>query len=88
VADPFSESAITVRKASRIEGWSLAMTLAERTELRRKRIVVNMARSFEEAEGWDLDFWQRQTPEERLSALVAIRRDVEKALASRPPAKH
>ncbi len=63
------------------------MTLAERTELRRKRIVVNMARSFEEAEAWDLDFWQRQTPEERLSALVAIRRDVERALASRRPAE-
>lgn len=59
------------------------MTLAERTELRKKRIVANRARSFEEAEQWDLEFWQRQTPEERLSALVAIRRDVAKTLASR-----
>jgi len=29
------------------------------------------------AEEWDLDFWQRQTPEERLSALVTMRRDVD-----------
>lgn len=47
------------------------------------RMVVNHARSFEEAEAWDLEFWQNQTPEERLSALVAIRRDVELAQASR-----
>ena len=33
--------------------------------------------SFADAETWDLEYWQRRTPEERLSALVAIRRDVE-----------
>lgn len=37
---------------------------------------THRSRSFDEAEQWDLDFWQRRTPEERLSALVAIRRDV------------
>ena len=59
------------------------MTLAERTELRKKRIVANVARDHDEAEAWDLDFWQAMTPQQRLSALVAIRRDVEKISASR-----
>jgi hypothetical protein len=40
-------------------------------------MVVHRATSFEDAERWDLEFWQSRTPEERLSALVAIRRDVE-----------
>jgi hypothetical protein len=39
--------------------------------------------SFAEAETWDLDFWQRRTPEERLSALVAIHRDVALVEAAR-----
>ena len=37
---------------------------------------TNRARSTDDAEAWDLDYWQRRTPEERLSALVAIYRDV------------
>lgn len=40
-------------------------------------MVGNKTSSFEEADRWDLDFWQSKTPQERLSALVAIRRDVE-----------
>lgn len=59
------------------------MTLEQRSAERRKRIVVNVAHSFQEAEDWDLRFWQDRTPEERLSALVAIRRDVEKVKAAR-----
>lgn len=59
------------------------MTLEERTALRRRRMVAHVARSYDEAEAWDLDFWLAMTPQERLSALVAIRRDVEKVLASR-----
>ena len=43
---------------------------------RRKRIVGNVAKNFAEAEQWDLEFWQSQTPEMRLSALVALRNDV------------
>ena len=39
--------------------------------------------AFEEAEAWDLDFRQRQSPEQRLSALVAIRRDVDKVIKGR-----
>ena len=59
------------------------MTLAERTEVRRKRMVVHRAHGFADAERWDLDYWQKQSPEMRLSALVAIRRDVAKVMASR-----
>ena len=49
-------------------------------------MVVHRARSFADAEAWDLDYWQRRTPEERLSALVAIRRDAELAMAARAEA--
>ena len=55
-----------------------AMGIKERSRERRKRIVVNLADSHEDAERWDLEFWQSQTPQMRLSALVAIRRDLEK----------
>lgn len=44
---------------------------------------THRARSFADAEAWDLDYWQRRTPEERLSALVAIRREVELVEAAR-----
>ena len=59
------------------------MGIRERSAKRRKRIVAHRAPSFEDAEKWDLDFWQRQTPEQRLSALVAIREDVKKVERSR-----
>ncbi len=47
---------------------------------------VHRAASFADAEAWDLDFWQRRSPEERLSALVAIRREVELVEAARDEA--
>ncbi len=56
------------------------MGIKERTQERRKKIVAHKADSFKDAEDWDLDFWLSQTPQQRLSALVAIRRDVEKVL--------
>lgn len=59
------------------------MSIEERSEERRRRMVGHRAQSFEDAERWDLDFWQSVTPEERLSALVAIRRDVELVEAGR-----
>ncbi len=59
------------------------MSIEERSQERRKRMVVHLATSFEDAEAWDLDFWQKMTPEERLSALIAIRRDVEVVEAAR-----
>jgi hypothetical protein len=45
---------------------------------RQKRMVVNRAENYKAAEQWDLDFWQKQTPQQRLSALVFIRRDIRK----------
>lgn len=57
--------------------------LRERSRQRRERMVVNRAHSYEEAERWDLEFWQRQTPQDRLSALAAIHREVELIEAAR-----
>jgi len=59
------------------------MSIEERSRERRRKMIVHRARNFREAEEWDLDFWQSVTPEERLSALVAIRRDVELVEAGR-----
>lgn len=50
--------------------------LAKRSAERRKRMVTHRAASFEDAERWDLAFWQSRTPQERLSALVDIREDI------------
>ena len=61
------------------------MGIEERSRERRRRIVGNRTTCFEDAEAWDLEFWQQRTPEERLSALVAIRRDVDTVVASRGP---
>lgn len=52
--------------------------IRRRSGERGKRMVANRAANFEEAERWDLDFWLGQSPEMRLSALVAIRRDIQK----------
>ncbi len=55
----------------------------ERSRRRKERIRVHRASSFDDAERWDLEFWQSQTPQARLSALVAILRDVEKVRTGR-----
>ena len=52
------------------------MTLKQRSAARPRRIVAHRTKSHAEADAWDLEFWQRQTPEARLSALVAIREDI------------
>lgn len=36
----------------------------------------HIATDWRDADEWDLDFWQRQGAEARLSALVALRRDL------------
>jgi hypothetical protein len=59
------------------------MGLKERSEERRKRIKTHRAKDFADAEQWDLEFWQEQTPEDRLSALVSILQDVEKVEKSK-----
>ena len=62
--------------------------MAERSRLRRERMVAHRASGHADAEAWDLDFWQSQSPEDRLSALVAIRRDVEAVEAGRKNGHH
>ena len=59
------------------------MGIKERSEERRKCMVAHRAANFEEAEQWDLDFWQKQTPQQRLSALVSIRKDILKVQKAR-----
>ncbi len=59
------------------------MALEERSKARRERMVVHRARSHEEAERWDLEYWQSKTPTERLAALVAIHRDIAKVQGAR-----
>ena len=59
------------------------MNIKERAVARQKRIVAHRAADFNDAESWDLTYWQSQTPEQRLSALVAIRRDVKKVEQAR-----
>lgn len=68
------------------------MGMAERASQRRKRIVVHRAHGWEDAERWDLEYWQKQTPQARLSALVAIREDIrrvkgKRVLARRRPSR-
>jgi hypothetical protein len=52
------------------------VTRRKRSESRRRRIVAHRTTSYADADLWDLQFWQGQTPEARLSALVAIREDI------------
>jgi hypothetical protein len=59
------------------------MGIKERSAARQKQIIAHRAKDFRDAELWDLDFWQSRTPEQRLSALVAIRRDVIKVKEAR-----
>jgi hypothetical protein len=52
------------------------MGLKERSAARRKRIVGHIARNFEDAEQWDLEFWQSQTPAMRLLTIEVARQHV------------
>ena len=49
--------------------------MARRRLERTRRMVTNRARSFEEADEWDLSFWQAHTPQERINALEELRAD-------------
>lgn len=62
------------------------MSLEERSRQRRQRMEAHRTTSFEDAERWDLEYWQARTPEERLSAHVAILRDVEAVESGRAAA--
>lgn len=48
-----------------------------RARERSRRIRAHMASSWADADRWDLDFWQSQSPQARLSALVSLRKDLE-----------
>lgn len=50
---------------------------AEKKAVRRVRrnIIAHIARTWEEAEEWDLEFWFNQTPRIRISALESLRND-------------
>lgn len=52
------------------------MAIKRRAAERQKRITGNVAKNHSEADQWDLEFWQKQTPAMRLSALVALRNDL------------
>ena len=61
----------------------MSSTLSERTLERKKRIVTHVATDFLDADSWDLDFWQKQTPAQRLDALVVMHEEVEAIRASK-----
>jgi len=54
------------------------MGFKERARERRRRIVAHVAHSHEEAEAWDLAYWQSLSPQQRLAALESLKRDAEK----------
>jgi hypothetical protein len=54
------------------------MGMKQRARKRRARMVVHRAAGFQDADRWDLEFWQARTPQERLSALVDIHEDIAK----------
>ena len=49
--------------------------IAGRSRARKARMATHKSHSFEEAEAWDLAYWQSAGPEARLSALVALHND-------------
>jgi hypothetical protein len=51
-------------------------TLSARSAERRQRMTAHVATDWKDADEWDLVFWQQQGPAARLSALVALRRDL------------
>ncbi len=53
------------------------MDLEERSRLRKKKMVAHCTEDHDDAELWDLMFWQSLSPEDRLSALVHIHKDVQ-----------
>ena len=64
----------------------IVIDLEERSRKRREVMEAHRTRSSADAEAWDLDFWQRRSPDERLSALVAIYRDVARVEAAKAEA--
>jgi len=59
------------------------MGMKQRARRRRARMVVHRAAGFQDADRWDLEFWQSRTPQDRLSALVDIHEDIAKVKGRR-----
>mgnify|MGYP000883711526 FL=1 len=55
----------------------------KRAQERKRSIVAHRAANHEDAEQWDLAYWQARTPQERLSALVNIQADIKKVEEAR-----
>ena len=75
------------------EGFSMGddHVLAEirkRAAERRRRMVVHRAEGFEDAEAWDLEYWQSKTPEQRLEAYMALREDVKLVIEAKGGRSH
>lgn len=49
----------------------------QRAAERSRCIRAHTAANWADAARWDLEFWQLQSPQDRLSALVALRNDLE-----------
>jgi len=64
------------------------MGIRERSRQRRERIVGNKAATFQEAEQWDLEYWQAMTPAERLGALARTYDEAKAIRAARRPPKN
>jgi hypothetical protein len=58
-------------------------TLEERSAERRKRMVAHTAHSPEEAEAWDLEFWQSMTPVDRMLAFSSMLDAIELTIRAR-----
>lgn len=52
--------------------------IAARSRARKTRMATHKSHSFDEAETWDLEYWQAAGSEARLSALVALHNDYKK----------
>ena len=53
------------------------MGMKERSQERPKRMKVHLAKDYADAEQWDLEYWQQQTPQQRLSALGPIGKNID-----------
>jgi hypothetical protein len=56
-------------------GITLSRGMRKRAEERRKRIVGHIAKDWQDAEDWDLEFWIGQTPQMRIRAMEELRRE-------------
>ncbi len=74
---------ILLNMESKSQNCKLLSGIAERARARKARMVCHRSHSHQEAEEWDLDFWQSVGPEQRLSALVALRNDLRKVEEAR-----